>query len=201
MSDDRPNPRTIPVPLTVLMAVGALVVGVILGRAWGGSGDVTPSISPSPPSGATETAAAGPGEGTPTATPAGNGSVSRGQASLSLSGGVNSVVELGRLATPADWAPPPGTIALSWTGSGQQVLSLGGPSFTSQIATDAEHTLSFTVEVDGAPVSYVSAAGECTVTISPALPTQMGGTFFCTNLPSTDGEPIVNVQGSFAATE
>jgi hypothetical protein len=98
------------------------------------------------------------------------------------------------------WSPPPGEVALVWRAPGDQDLRIDGPSFTSQIATDAAHTLSFTVNVDGSPIAFRSAAGECTVTISPSLPTQMGGTFLCTDLASTDDAVSVNAQGSFSAT-
>jgi hypothetical protein len=201
MQDPRPTPRTIPASLAALIAAGTLVVGLLLGRAWGGSNDATPSLSlPVPSVTASAAAPTGPSVVSPTSTPAGAGSVTLGQASLSLSGGINAAVSFGRLATPAEWMPPPGAIALSWNGPGEQVLSLAGTSFTSQIATDAEHSLSFTVNVDGAPVSFSSTAGECSVTISPALPTQMGGTFLCTNLSSVDDVVSVNAQGSFSAT-
>ncbi len=140
-----------------------------------------------------------PSGATPPASP-GNGSVSVGQATLSLSGGIVTQVTFGRLATGAVWSAPPGEIALTWEAPVDQFLRLEGPSFTSQIATDATHVLSFTVNVDDVPIAFRSAAGECSVTISPALPTQMGGTFLCTNLPSTDGGTTVNGQGSFSAT-
>lgn len=183
------------------------VVGVaLLAGACGTFDDAIPSVPLPAPTGATgsplpgTTGATGAvGSVTPTGSPGVLGPVTQGTASLRLSGGVNTTVTFNRL-TAGSWAPPPGTIALSWGAAGDQVLSLAGPSFTSQIATDPSHTLTFTVNVDGAQATYVSAAGECTVTVSPALPTQMGGTFFCTNLPGTGGEPAVNAQGSFSAT-
>jgi len=200
MQDPTPTPRTIPTSLAVLVAAGTLVVGVLLGRAWGGADEATPTLSvPVPSATASVTPTTGPSGVTPTTTPVA-GSVAAGQASLSLSGGINAAVSFGRLVTPAEWTPPPGTISLSWSGPGAQVLGLEGASFTSQVTTDAEHTLSFTVNVDGVPVAFSSTAGECTVTISPALPTQMGGTFLCTNLSSVDDAVSVNAQGSFSAT-
>lgn len=199
MQEPRPTPRTIPLPIAVLTTAGALIVGLLLGRASGGSDEAIPSISLPVPSAAGSTGASGPSGATPTSTPVA-GSVTVGQASLSLSGGINTVVSFGSLTTPAEWTPPPGTLTLSWSGPGAQVLSLDGASFTSQITTDAEHSLSFTVNVNGAPVAFSSTAGECSVTISPALPTQVGGTFLCTNLSSVDDAVSVNAQGSFSAT-
>lgn len=200
MQDPEPTPRTIPASLAALIATGTLVVGLLLGRAWGGSDEAIPTLSvPVPSATASSAVTTGPSAVSPTASPIA-GSVAAGQASLSLSGGINTVVSFGRLATPAEWTPPPGTLALSWGGPGAQVLDLEGNSFTSQIATDAEHALSFTVNVDGAPVAFSSTAGECSVTISPALLSQMGGTFICTNLSSVDDAVSVNAQGSFSAT-
>jgi hypothetical protein len=200
MQDPEPTPRTIPASLAALIATGTLVVGLLLGRAWGGSDEAIPTLSvPVPSATASSAVTTGPSAVSPTASPIA-GSVTAGQASLSLSGGINTVVSFGRLATPAEWTPPPGTLALSWGGPGAQVLDLEGDSFTSQIATDAEHALSFTVNVDGAPVAFSSTAGECSVTISPALLSQMGGTFICTNLSSVDDAVSVNAQGSFSAT-
>ena len=200
MQDPEPTPRTIPASLAALIATGTLVVGLLLGRAGGGSAEAIPTLSvPVPSATASSAVTTGPSAVSPTASPIA-GSVAAGQASLSLSGGINTVVSFGRLATPAEWTPPPGTLALSWGGPGAQVLDLEGNSFTSQIATDAEHALSFTVNVDGAPVAFSSTAGECSVTISPALLSQMGGTFICTNLSSVDDAVSVNAQGSFSAT-
>ena len=207
MRDRRPTPRTIRTPLASLIAGVAFLAG-----ACGGLGDAVPSISLPPPAVPTGTTSVSPVSGdtgvtispsssaVPTSSPGITGSVSQGQATVSVSGGVNTAVSFGSLTTPALWSPPPGAIALSWAAPGDQVLSLGGPAFTSQIATDGSHTLAFTVNVDGAPVEFRSAAGECTVTISPALPTQMGGTFFCTDLANTDDSVTVNAQGTFSAT-
>jgi hypothetical protein len=206
MRDRRPTSRTIRTPLVSLIAGVALLAG-----ACGGLGDAVPSISLPPPAAPTGTTSVSPVSGdtgvtispsgaVPTSSPGITGSVSQGQATVSVSGGVNATVTFASLTTPAVWSPPPGAIALSWSAPGDQVLSLGGPSFTSQIPTDASHTIAFTVNVDDAPVEFRSSAGECAVTISPALPTQVGGTFLCTNLASTDDAVTVNAQGTFSAT-
>lgn len=198
MRDHRPTPRNARTLLAPLVSVVAL-----LAAACGGLGDAIPSISLPPPPGATGSTGATGAGATGSATPSSSavaGSLNQGQASISVSGGVNVSVTLGTLTDPGLWTPPPGSIALSWTGPTDQVLTLAGPSFTSQIATDDSHTLSLTVNADGVPVAFVSDAGECTVAISPALPTQMGGTFLCTDLASTDDTVTVNAQGTFSAT-
>ena len=137
----------------------------------------------------------------PTSSPGFTGAVTKGSATVTTVGGVNSVVAFSKLVPPALWVPPPGGIALQWAGSAQQSLSLGGPAFTSQQPTSASRILSFTVKGPaGALVQFRSAGGECLVTINPALPDDMGGIFDCRNLTSADGTLTVSAQGSFTAT-
>ncbi|MEO8477118.1 MAG: hypothetical protein ABI572_08720 [Actinomycetota bacterium] len=205
---ERPRtPRIIRTPLASIAVAAVLLAGA----CGGGLDGALPSISVPPATGPTVSVGASPVSGDtgvtispsgplPTSSPGITGSVAQGQATVSASGGVNTTVTFGELSTPAVWSPPPGAIALSWAGPGGQTLSLGGPSFTSQIATDGSHSLAFTLNVGDAPLEFRSSAGECTVTISPALPTQVGGSFLCTNLASTDDTVTVNAQGSFSAT-
>jgi hypothetical protein len=209
MRDRRSTPRTIRTSGACLVAAVGLLTA-----ACSGLGDPIPSISLPPPAGSTGSTgsvispATGDtgvtispsGSGVPTSSPGITGTVSAGRAAVSLTGGVNASVTFPSLTTPAVWSPPPGAITLSWEGPGDQILSLGGSSFTSQIPTDASHTLAFTVTIDGAPIAFRSDAGECTVAISPALPTQMAGSFLCTDLASVDDAVSVNAQGTFSAT-
>ena len=136
----------------------------------------------------------------PTSSPGITGSVSRGAASVTLSGDLNQTVSL-RSLTGALWAPPPSGMALMWTGSHTQSLSIGGPSFTSLQPTSDARVLSFDVaDPDGNLVTFRSSAGECQVTIDPALPDDMGGVFTCRRLRSSDGGSTVDAQGTFSAT-
>jgi hypothetical protein len=124
-----------------------------------------------------------------------------GNASVTVTGGINSSFSLGTLAPPRAWALPPAGISLDWVDATGQSLWLSGPSFTSRVATSSSEILSMTLRIgDGSLVGFRSAAGECFVTISTALVNQMGGIFDCQNLASSDGKLIVSAQGTFAAS-
>jgi hypothetical protein len=49
-------------------------------------------------------------------------------------------------------------------------------------------------------VVFSSTSGECSVTITPALPTNMGGVFTCTLLTDVEGLTTVDARGVFSAT-
>lgn len=181
----------------------AIVLALALATASCRNADPAP---PSPvPTGATGVPATSDGTATatPTAPPTGSpgvtGNLTTGTATVTITGVLNLTTTYDRLASPGIWTPPPGTVALNWNGRGAQSLGLTGASFTAQMPTAAERVLQFSVRAPTGVVSFRSAAGECLVTISPALPEQMGGTFLCTGLPSEDGSITVNAQGSFSA--
>lgn len=191
---------------SLVIAVGLAVGLVAVACSRDGS---PPSPSPPPQTSSTSPAGVTGGAGTiinpsgsvpPTSSPGITGSVSRGTASVAVTGGLNATVALGKLSS-AVWAPPPSGIALTWAGDRQQSLSIGGPSFTSQQPTSDARVLSFGVlGSTGSLVQFRSAAGECLVTINPALPDNMGGVFTCHQLASSDGAVTVDVQGTFSAT-
>ena len=136
----------------------------------------------------------------PTSSPGITGSVHKGTASVTVSGDLNLTASFGSLEV-ALWAPPPSGMALSWAGSHAQSLSIGGPSFTSLQPTSDARVLSFVVaSSDGTLVTFRSSAGECQVTIDPALPDDMGGVFTCRRLTSSGGGSTVDAQGTFSAT-
>ena len=135
----------------------------------------------------------------PTGSPGITGAVDTGAASVTTTGAITTSASYPTLASPAIWTPPPGGIALNWTGAGDLSLGLSGASFTSQQPTAPARVLQFSVRGAEGAVVFRSTAGECLVTITPALPDQMGGTFLCTGIPSEDGAVTVNAQGSFNA--
>jgi hypothetical protein len=49
-------------------------------------------------------------------------------------------------------------------------------------------------------VEFSSSAGECSVTITPALPDEMGGVFTCTLLTDVQGALTVDARGAFSAS-
>jgi hypothetical protein len=125
-----------------------------------------------------------------------------GAASVIVTGTLNATVAYPNLGLPALWVPPPGDFAMTWRGGGQQLV-LGGVSFTAQQPTSSDRVLEFSILTpEGERIAFTSSAGECLVTISPALPDRMGGTFLCGSIVgSGEGGTSVTVaaQGSFAA--
>jgi hypothetical protein len=189
---------------TLVITVGLPLALIAAGCGRGGSPSPSPQTNSSPPpagvTGGAGTIINPSGSVPPTSSPGITDSVTRGTAGIAITGRLNVTVTLGEL-TGAVWAPPPSGIALTWTGAKGQSLSIGGPSFTSQQPTSDARVLSFDVlDSDGRLLQFRSAAGECLVTINPALPDDMGGVFTCRNLTSSDGAATVDAQGTFSAT-
>ncbi len=128
------------------------------------------------------------------------GAVNTGTASVSTTGVVaRSQVTYTTLASRRSGPRPRAVIALNWTATRNQALGISGASFTAQQPTAPERLLQFSVQGPDGLVLFQSSAGECLVTITPALADQMGGTFLCTGIQSEDGSITVNAQGSFSA--
>jgi hypothetical protein len=89
---------------------------------------------------------------------------------------------------------------ITWQGPAAQMLRLSGTSFVSRADTSPDRALSFTVPGPDGPAVFSSAAGECSVTITPALPDNMGGVFTCTLLTDAEGVTTVDARGVFSAT-
>jgi hypothetical protein len=181
-------------------------LGALLGVVWGsvsiacnaagiGHGP-SPSISPptavvgSPSETVSPSSSVSPGPESP---------LEVGVASLTLSGDLAMSVSFSSIETPAVWAPPPAPMDITWTG-GRNELHLSGTSFVSLVDTSAESVLSFTVPGAEGPVEFASSAGECRITITPALPDQMGGVFTCTLLTDLQGAVTVDARGTFSAS-
>lgn len=178
----------------IATAVLTTAMTLTLAACTTGSGSVRIPASPTPtPSGSPSPVVTSPPTGV-------TGALVRGQATLTLSGGLSQTTAFPTLGAPAIWSPTPGTITLSWTGADPvESISIGGPSFSGQQSTSSTLTLAFSVKSADGPKTFRSQAGECTVTLNPAAPTQVGGLVFCTNLKSVDGAVTVNAQGSFSA--
>lgn len=155
-----------------------------------------PSISP-PPASESPSPTVSP---SPTGSPGPASALTAGTANLSVFGDLTLNVPFASIATPAVWAPPPAPMDITWQGTSTQALRLSGTSFLSRAATSPDHVLSFTLIGPDGPVEFSSAAGECTVTITPALPDNMGGVFTCTLLTDVEGSTTVDARGAFSAT-
>lgn len=175
--------------------VGALVVLLAATCSETGIGH-GPSISP-PQTSESPSPTVSP---SPTGSPGPASPLNAGTASLSVSGDLTLTVPFAAIATPAVWAPPPAPMDITWQGPTTQVLRLSGTSFVTRAETGPDHTLSFTVPGPDGPVVFTSTAGECSVTITPALPDNMGGVFTCTQLTDAEGVSTVDARGVFSAT-
>ena len=174
---------------------GALLVVLAAGCSATGIGH-GPSVSP-PPTSESPSPAVSPSA---TTSPGPASPLNAGTATLSLSGDLIMTVPFAAIATPAVWAPPPAPMDITWQGPTTQVLRLSGTSFVTRTETGPDHTLSFTVPGPDEPAVFTSTAGECSVTITPALPDNMGGVFTCTQLTDTEGVTTVDARGVFSAT-
>ena len=180
--------RTLGALLTVLMAACTST-----GIGHGPSEEVSP-----PPQGGVSS--------TPTVSPTPSGSAGPesplevGVASVALSGDVTMTIGLSSIETPAVWAPPPAPMDITWSGGAVQQLRLSGTSFVSLEPTSADKALSFTVQSPDGPIEFSSTAGECSVTITPALADSMGGVFSCTLLTDVGDTVTVDARGTFSAS-
>lgn len=170
--------------------------------------EASPSVSPSsafPVTGATgpasgPTAATGLTGVFPTSSPAdGTGNLSQGEATFILTGDVQANKVLPTLISSI-YTTPPGGMSIVWTAGGTDasVLGIGGLSFVGSKPTAPTLILTFTTQTDAAISTFVSMAGECTITIGVATPDQLAGAFTCADLSGSDGR-VVDVTGSFAA--
>jgi hypothetical protein len=153
----------------------------------------------SAPTGTTGTATGATGV-PPTSSPgAGTGSLAAGQAALTVTGDLQATKTLANLVSSV-YAPPPGGMAIVWTAGGTDATTfgLGGLSFTGTLPTASTLSLTLTVQTAGQISSFLSTAGECTVTIGLADANQIAGVFTCSGLVGSDGE-VVDASGSFAA--
>ncbi len=130
---------------------------------------------------------------------AATGNVSGGQAAFTLTGDIRASKALSNLVSSV-YAPPPGGMALVWTAGGTDpsTVGLGGLSFMGTQPTSPTLSLTITVQDQSAITTFISSAGECTITIGLASGDQVSGAFTCTDL-SGGSNVVVDVTGSFNA--
>jgi hypothetical protein len=176
-------------------AVGVLILSLVVASC----GRDEPSTLPDPVVTGTPVELADPS--TPAVEPDAASGFAAGQAAVAISGAVNASESYPSLGLPALWQLPPGEFQMTWRGPDRE-LSLGGVSFTAQQPTSPERVLTFVVRAPEGPIAFDSDAGECLVTISPALPDRIGGSFLCSAVTGTasDGTLVTAAaRGSFAA--
>jgi hypothetical protein len=154
------------------------------------------------------TAQGGPTSGGPTGVTAGlptgsqgggrPGRLRSGQAAFTVTGDLSASAALPNLVSAA-YAPPPGVLAIVWASGGTDAsnVGLGGLSFTGTKQTSPTLTLTVTVQAKGTIATFISSAGECSVTIGQASEDRLSGAFDCSNL--SDGSKVVDLTGSFNA--
>jgi hypothetical protein len=175
--------------------VGAVLVMFATACGTSGTGH---GVSVSPPIVVTSPSPVPPES--PDATPSVDGPLQTGGATVSTTGELTVQVSLPTLVEPDVWGPPPSPMSLTWDEPTGQSLSLSGTSFTSRAATGDDRALTFVLTGEEGPLQFTSSSGECSVTITPALPDNMGGVFACLAITDTEGTTTVNASGTFSAT-
>jgi hypothetical protein len=175
------------------VAVALALVGGACSETGTGHGNfsVSPPPAPSEAVSPSPTSSASPGPASP---------LTAGAATVFVSGDLTVTVPLPQLVVPSVWGVPPAPMDLTWTETGPQSLRIEGTSFVSRASTNADLTLSLTIGTATGSASFRSNAGECNITITPALPDNMGGVFSCSGLTDEDGNITVDARGSFSAT-
>lgn len=157
-----------------VVAIGLVVLGasVLLGGGPGGLGAA--DASPSAPAAAAATAPPG-------------------AATVTLSGSTSGTYELA--ASTGFGRPADDQLNATWTDAAGSSLTLVGRAGRTR-ATSGELVLTWTVVVDGTPVTFTSDAGECTVGMA-VKPASVTGTFVCPELKSDNGKLTVKVTGTY----
>lgn len=164
------EPRTLAAGAVVL---GVLILAVTLGGGLG-SGAPVPSATASPAP-------------TLVAQPA-------GAATLTLSGGLTGTYSLAGstgLGRPAD-----NRLASTWTDVDGNTLALTGKASSGTRPTAPDFVLTWSVTVDGKPVTFTSNRGECVLGMA-VKPRTVSGSITCTNLASDDGKLVVGIAGNY----
>lgn len=160
----------------------------------------TGSTGATAPTGPTSDGPTGMTAGLPTGSQDGGkpGNLRSGQAAFTVTGDLSGSAALPNLVSAA-YAPPPGVLAIVWAAGGADPsnVGLGGLSFTGTKQTSPTLTLTVTVQAEGTIGTFISSAGECSVTIGQASADRLSGAFDCSNL--SDGSNVVDLTGSFDA--
>jgi hypothetical protein len=127
------------------------------------------------------------------------GTLTEGTLRLEITGAVEVTAGLTRLLSGVA-SPPPGGFAVVWSAEADATtVGVGGGSFVGTRATSPTLVLSVTAQTSEGLSTWVSAGGECDVTLEEAGRTRFTGSFACEDLPSTAGE-VADVSGVFEAT-
>jgi hypothetical protein len=117
-----------------------------------------------------------------------------GDASITLTGGATGTFTLSGLAGGQQVGG--GMVALSWADGQQTTLSIAGPLDRGTRVTDDTLVLTVGVVVNGAPVTFTSKAGECTIGMAE-VGTKVQGSFTCHKLKATAGKLLLEATGTY----
>lgn len=88
------------------------------------------------------------------------------------------------------------TVDLGWGDAQQTTLSIAGPVDRGTRTTDERLVLTIGVLVNGQPVTFTSAAGECTIGMA-SMAGKVQGSFSCRKLRSADGKLTIEASGNY----
>jgi hypothetical protein len=162
--------------LSGLISVGVVLLAVSLLTGGGGLGN--PAAADASPT--------APVEFTPT--------IQVGNASVVVTGKLAATYEL--TGTAGSGPAQAAHVAASWADASGATLGLSGPASAGTRTTAPDFVLRWTVLVSGAPVTFTSENGECTVGMA-VQPKTVTGSFVCKKLKSPDGKLVVDAKGTY----
>lgn len=176
-----PLARIVTLFRTSRIAAGAgFVVVIVVGLMLLSGGGASPTATASTPT-------LGP-SAVPTIAPP------SGEASMNLSGVATGTFTLGGLAGGQQVSG--GSVSLAWGDAQQTKLSIAGPLDRGTRTTDEHLVLTITALVAGQPVTFTSAAGECTIGMAE-VGTTVQGSFTCRKLKGPDGKATIEASGTY----
>ena len=118
-----------------------------------------------------------------------------GAATIQLTGEVEVDVQPDRQhrlrASPRD-----GQLASTWTDASGTALALTGRAGSGTRTTTPDLILTVTVVARGAPATFTSEAGECTIGMAEKM-FNVTGSFVCPEITSDDGRVTVKITGTY----
>lgn len=133
---------------------------------------------------------------TPSGVPTAGPTITRpsGEVSMTLDGPLAGTFALTGLA--GGQYVDASTVELGWGDAQRTTLSIAGPVDRGTRTTDERLVLTILVLVDGLPVTFTSAAGECTIGMA-SVAGKVQGSFSCRKLKSADGKLTIGASGTY----
>lgn len=122
-------------------------------------------------------------------------------ARLEVRGDVDEDVRLDHVQQPTILMEPPGGLGMTWSDPDlNNLMTIAGVSFTGARDTDPTTILTLVLTPKGGneTVTFVSNAGECTITLDALSTSAARGTLVCRHLSERSGNRTVDLAGSFS---